>query len=426
MYKSREYHSRYIEEEVRYAAKNSKVVLIVGARQVGKSTLLENLFPDYPVITFNPLEDVKSARKDPAFFLSQFDGPVILDEIQFAPELLAYIKIKVDQSGAMGQYFLTGSQNLSVLKSVAESMAGRVVIIELTPMIIYEVAQNFSMTNSGASPKHWLEHYLTNPQSVILQAGGTVSGMVLTEAVWRGGYPGVLGKDERWFSRYFSGYLKTYIERDVRTQTDVEQLMKFEHFVALLAALTAKEINYTELGRDIAAHGSTARRWLEIVRATYLWRDVSPFVGNTIKRVTTKTKGYFIDTGFACQLLRITSPEHLLGHPMFGFLFETYISNMLFSVLQAVPFSVGQYHWRTNGGAEVDLVLEHGNALYPIEIKVSSVLGKHDARGLRAFRETYASGPQKVMPGIIVYSGADCYWVEPDVLAVPWNLLMRS
>ncbi len=123
------YKRRLVEQRVLYAATKSKVVVLVGARQVGKSTLLKNLFPNYPMITFNPLEDVHGARRDPGLFLSQFPAPLILDEIQFAPELLAYIKIKVDQSDAKGQYFLAGSQNLSVLRSEAESMAGRAVVI---------------------------------------------------------------------------------------------------------------------------------------------------------------------------------------------------------------------------------------------------------------------------------------------------------
>lgn len=421
------YKRRLIEEEVRYAAARSKVVVLVGARQVGKSTLLRNLYPDYPMITFNPLEDVKNARRDPALFLSQYSGPVILDEIQFAPELLAYLKIKVDQSDAKGQYFLAGSQNLSVLKSVAESMAGRAVVIEMAPMTVFEIVQTFSFDAAQTVvPRHWLEHYLADPQQVSKQSAGTLKEKTITQALWRGGFPDLIDEQERWFKRYFEGYLKTYIDRDVRTMADVEQLMKFEHFVALLAALTAKEINYTELGREIDAHGQTARRWLEIMRATYLWHDVAPFVGNTIKRVTKKTKGYFIDTGFACQLLRIASPDQLLGHPATGFLFETYVFNMLSVVRSTLPFATNVYHWRSDGGAEVDLVIEYGNALYPIEVKMKSSPTGNDARGLKAFRETYKNGPMRVMPGIIVYAGADCYWLDHDVLAVPWNLVMKK
>lgn len=420
------YKHRYIEEEIRFVAAHAKVVLLVGPRQVGKSTLFQNLFPNYPVVTFNPEQDVLNARKDPQYFLDQFKGPVILDEIQFAPELLAYLKIKVDQSDAKGQYFLTGSQNLSVLRNVSESMAGRVVMVQLTPMMAYEIAECFDMTEQGPSPRHWLESYLEHPAQMVERAHGLMNNLTTTQAIWRGGYPGLMDMPERGISRFFESYLATYVSRDIRTQAGVEQIEKFRHFVALLAALTGQEINYSQLGREITSHRDTAERWLNMVRATYMWRDVVPYVGNTIKRITGKSKGYFVDTGLACFLLRIADPLQLLGHPMHGALFETYVSNMIFSVLNTLSSNHGIYHWRTGNGGEVDIVLEQGNCLYPIEIKASSNLTKHDARGLRAFRETYQAGPARVAPGVIVYAGADCYWLDRDVIAVPWNLIMKK
>jgi len=305
-------------------------------------------------------------------------------------------------------------------------MAGRVMIVRLTPMIAYELAERFRMTAQGPSPRHWLEHYLQDPRQVIARFGGVVDDFTATQAIWRGGYPGTIDLADRTLGHFFDSYLETYVSRDIRTQAMADQIEKFRHFVALLAALTGQEINYSELGREITSHRDTAERWLDMVRATYLWRDVPPYVGNTIKRVTRKGKGYFVDTGLACFLLRIIQPIQLLGHPQHGALFETYVGNMLFSILNTLPFQPGIYHWRSSGGGEVDLVLELGNTLYPIEIKGSSSLTKHDARGLRAFRDTYEAGEKKVMAGIIVYAGRDCYWLDDEVLAVPWNALMKE
>lgn len=338
-----------------------------------------------------------------------------MDEVQFVPELLSYIKIIVDQSDAKGQYFLTGSQNLSVLKSVAESMAGRVAIIEVWPMI----------PGNGLS-RHWLEQYLTEPQALFDKAAGCLPDMLLIDALWRGGFPALLNVKERGFARYFTGYLSTYIDRDIRTMAQIEDIMKFENFVSVLAALTAEEINYEKIGREIAAQGSTARRWLNFLGATYMWRDARPFEGNAIKRVAGRTKGYFIDTGLACQLLHIASPHQLLGHPRLGYLFETYINNMVVAVLQSLPFGVGKYHWRAHSQAEVDIVLESGNTLYPIEVKIKASLSKHDSRGIKAFQESYKDGPRKVTFGLIVYAGNTCYWVSEGVLAVPWNLMLKE
>lgn len=411
------YHHRFIEQEVIAAAQAFKVVLLLGARQVGKSTLLANLFPQYPVITFNPIEDVQGARNNPKLFLKQFTGPVIFDEIQYAPELLAYLKIAVDSSLHPGQYFLTGSHNLNMLKTVAESMAGRVAIIELSPFTHDERMRAQAHT-------HWLSHYLDSPTTLPSQVCAPSES--LTQWLWRGGFPGLLTIPETQYQRFFKSYLHTYIERDIRSAQEIEGLMSFEHFISLLAALSAQEINYTQLGREIAVAGKTAQRWLELARATYLWRDIPAYTGNTIKRITQKRKGYFIDTGLACFLHRISAPTELLGHPLAGSLFETAISNTIHAVLETISGGARLFHWRTNGGAEVDLVLMRDNKLFPIEIKLKGTLTKHDARGLNAFMQTYAHTTTPVMPGLIIYGGSDCYFLDEHIIALPWNARLTT
>jgi len=422
------YYSRYIEQEVRFVADHFKVVLLVGARQVGKSTLLKNMFPAIPCITFNPVDDVHNVRKDPGFFLQQFTGPVIFDEVQFAPELLAYIKLKVDESPSMGQYFLTGSQNLSLLKTVAESMAGRVAIIELKPMIPYELKQAFTFSDQGIVPKHWLEHYLDDPLTLRQKCTKPLETGPLIHTLWRGGYPGLITLPDTAVARYFDGYFQTYVDRDIRTLAAIDELRRFEDFVSILAVLTAQEINYSQLGREIDMNGKTAQRWLQFLLATYMWRDVPPYLGNLIKRVSRKRKGYFIDTGLACKLMHIFAPEQLLSHPASGALFETHVSNMIYAILQALPFGAGFYHWRSNGGAEVDIVLHRGTVLYPIEVKMKSYVSKNDIRGIKAFQDTYRGTIRgmTVALGIVVYAGTDCYFVDETVLAMPWNMMCKA
>lgn len=415
------YKKRLIEDRISAAARSFPVVLVVGARQVGKSTTLQTLFSDLPVVTFNPTKDVQGARSNPELFLNQFETPVILDEIQFAPELLAYLKIRVDQqAGKKGLYFLTGSQNLSVLKSVAESMAGRVAIIEMGPMTPSE-----KYTEKKTSSPHWLEHYFSDPQTISQKVRSVENIPSLTECIWRGGYPGLIDVEDGMMRSYFDGYLQTYIDRDVRTLTDTDRIVQFENFVSILAALSAQEVNYNQLGREIGVVGKTAQRWLDVLQSTYMWRDVQPYVGNTIKRVSGRRKGYFVDTGFACQMHRISSPQAVLGHPLCGALFETMVNNVLYAVTQALSFGVTQYHWRTAGGAEVDIVFEFDGKLFPVEVKMSSQVSKYDARGIRAFQQTYQDSKYRVMPGLIVYAGTDCYQVEKNITALPWHALCK-
>ncbi len=408
------YLARHIEKKVELLSQHFKVILVTGARQVGKSTMLSHIFPKLKNIIFDPVQDLYGARSDPDLFLQNFASPIILDEIQYAPELLPAIKRVVDQADKKGQYFLTGSQNLNVLKTVSESMAGRVGIIHLDGMTPYEKSQKTSLQ------EHWLYHYLKDPLSLIQQftKGGDVQ---LFEALWRGNLPGLLEFPNTLVPTYFSSYIQTYLERDVRLLENIKDLNEFDRFLGLSAALTAQEINYSQLGREIGISPHTAERWLALLQSTYQWRAVLPYSGNTIKRLTKKPKGYITDTGIACYLQRVSSPEALARHPLLGALFETFVVNLIFSLSNDLEMSPQFYHWRTGGRAEVDLILEKDGALYPVEIKCKTVLSKKDLSGIYAFKETYSSN--NIMPALVIYAGKDCYQIDKDIIALPWHTL---
>jgi len=190
-----------------------------------------------------------------------------------------------------------------------------------------------------------------------------------------------------------------------------------------MAALTAQEINYTQLGREIAVTEPTAKRWIALLKQSFQWRDIPAFDQNSTKRVTQNQKGYFTDTGLACYLQQISTPTALQTHPLRGALFETYIANTIEALLQSMPFEAKLYHWRSKSGAKVDLIIALDGKLYPIVIKIQSRLSKHDARGLRTFRQAYASSTTPVMPGIIIYTGRTCFRIDEHTLALPWNAI---
>ena len=410
------YRTRHAERKLKLLAQHFKAVLVTGARQVGKSTLLSHVFPDVKQVVFDPVQDVYQARSDPDLFLDSFPPPAILDEIQFAPELLSALKRRVDRSEAPGQYFLSGSQNLAVLRSVSESMAGRVGILHLEGMTLDE------MLGHGAE-SGWLEHYLTQPDSLCERSVGIRrEAGSLTRCLWRGGLPGLLDAPDELVPDFFTSYVQTYVERDVRRMEDVRELADFGRLIGLAGALTGQEINATKLGRDIGVSRNTARHWLDLLTYTYQWREVFPYHGSAVKRIAKRRKGYLSDTGLACWLQRVSSPEALAASPLLGAIFETWVVNAVhhqFVTLAVPPIA---YHWRTVGGAEVDIVLERDGRLYPIEVKCKTHLNGHDTRGLRAFRETY--GPERVMPGLIVYAGEGCYRVNPHTTALPWNAVV--
>ena len=409
------WYNRHLELKIKAMAKNFKVILVVGARQVGKSSLLTHLFPNLMHITFDPYSDQYGAKDDPELFLKNFPSPIILDEVQYMPELLSAIKRQVDKSDQKGQYLLTGSQNFSMLKNAAESMAGRVGIIELNGLTYFEEIQK--------PQGHWLKAYLDEPMNLVKNVQKQEDKKVF-QAIWKGQFPGIFDIDEQLIPDYFASYVQTYLERDVRIFEDVSDIDKFDRFIRLCAAMTAQEINDAEFGRDLGLSSPTIKRWRARLESSYQWLEIPPYHGNTIKRLSKKKKGYFCDTGIACYLQRIPSSLTLASHPSLGALFETYCVRMLATLSTTMSPSPFLYHWRSSAGAEVDLVLDYNGCLYPIEIKCKSVLTKHDARGIQAFNDTY--GNQAVAPCIILYTGDYPIWLTENIIALPWNSILSS
>ena len=415
------YKHRYIEEQVRQMASFFKVILVVGARQVGKSTMLKNMFPHLRHITFDQTNLPPEITTDARSYLDRLPTPIIFDEIQFAPQLLNAIKIKVDETEQTGQYFLSGSQNFSMLKSVSESMAGRVGILNLENMSLLEAYDFYKQEHT------WLHHYLTNPNDVLksehLQE--RTQSISLVEALYRGNMPrALLSPNTSFLKNYFMAYMNTYINRDIRLIAQPREIGDFTNFIRLCAARTGREINLSHFGREIDITHKTAKNWLQMLYQTYQWFDCPAFSKNATKRLSKRSKGYMPDTGLACYLLRISSPEELADHEMRGPLFETWVFNAIRQQMTALDMEPYLYHWRSANGAEVDVVLSMNGRLYPIEIKAKRSLTLHDTRGLQAFRNTFPH--ERIQTGLIIYGGTQVYRLSENVIALPWNAVVRK
>lgn len=405
-YKTRFAHARLVEY-----AKWFRAVMVLGARQVGKTTLLRQVFPEMRLITFDPVQDIHGARSDPDLFLDSFPPPLILDEIQYAPELFAALKRRLDLSDRPGQYLLTGSQNPTALRQVAESMAGRVGILELDGFALAEQA-------GGGGGMPWLKVWLESGGATEPARYGVFpvpSG--LFSVLWRGSMPGLGEVPDHMVQPYLRSYVNTYVERDVRVVGDIREVGAFGEFVALCCALSAQEVNRAHFGRELGLAPATVQKWLGILKATYQWHESPGFSGNAVKRLSGKSKGYVADTGLACLLQRLSSLEALSASPLRGALFETWAVNEIRKQCSTLSAPPGLYHWRTAGGSEVDVVLDWNGVQYPVEIKCKTQLSGHDIRGVRAFRQTY--GVQ--VPGIVIYAGDACRKLDDLTLAMPWN-----
>lgn len=411
------YFERLITNKLRDLFNNFPVVIIAGARQVGKSTLLEHVYPEMDRVVFDPITDIENARQDPELFLNNKRTPLILDEIQYAPELIPSIKRRIDKNKIAGQYLITGSQQWEMMKLLSESLAGRCAILDLEGFCLSEIG--------GVLDGGWLVKWLEGSKNISAKIFSRCKLPFSTyEQLWRGFLPDAQFLKENLIPDFLSSYLRTYIERDVRLMSEVSDLQQFGRFFRLATAMSAQEINFSQFGREIGVTPQTASRWLNILTATFQWFEIQSYSGNTIKRISNKPKGYASDTGLICLSQAIASPNSIGGHPLWGHIFETAVVNDIRRQTLAMNTKPNFYHWRSHGGAEVDLLIEWNGNFYPIEIKGKTNPTKGDAKGIEAFKETYPKLPVKF--GLIVAPADSFYAIKDDIYVMPWDASKSS
>jgi uncharacterized protein len=410
---------RHLQERLARLFAQFPAVCVVGARQVGKSTLISKLFaPDADAVVFDPVSDIENARRDPDLFFDNHPArPLVLDEIQCAPEVVAALKRRIDANRAPGQFLLTGSQQWGVIRALAESLAGRVAFVELEGFSAAELA------GAGVG-ETWLRAWLEDPES-LARTGveRPADAPSLYDLLWRGALPGAHALELDAVPALLAGYQRTYVERDVRSLAAPADVAQFSRFFQLASALTAQEVNRSHFGREIGVTPQTAARWLDVLRGTYQWFELPAFHGNLVKRVSSKAKGYFGDTGLACAAQHISSPRALAGHPLLGALFETAVVAELRKLAAALPVPPAFHHWRTAGGAEIDVLLERDGTLYPMEIKLTSRPSRADARGIGALRKAHPE--LRIAPGLVVAPTERLARISEHDCAMPWNGLVQ-
>lgn len=408
------YRTRLLSTRLLRLTEHFPVTVVSGARQVGKTTLLKHLFPGHDYVVFDASLDLEGARRDPDLFLRNHPPPLILDEIQYAPELVSAIKRLVDRSsGATGHYILTGSQQWQVLRTLSESLAGRAAFLDL---------QGFSLQELSDADSCWLPIWLDSPDQFLewSRSAPRYPGE-LTSWLWKGFLPGTQPLPGDLITDFWTGYHRTYIERDARMMGEVQNWQEFGRFMGLVTALTAQEINYSQLGREIGITPQTSKRWLKILEATFQWRELPAFSGNSVKRVSSRPKGHISDTGLACYHARVSSPRMLASNPRFGSLFESAMVQELYKQAAASGITPTWYHWRSAGGAEIDLLLEQDDILYPFEFKLTTRPSKRDVSGMAACKAAYPQ--RRIGKGAVICAVEKPYWITEDCMAIPWNML---
>lgn len=400
------YIPRALEPALRQAARQFPAIVLTGPRQSGKTTLLKHIFgKSAGYVSLEPPDVRAAAAADPRGFLDLHPPPVILDEVQYAPDLLPYIKERIDQRRqAHGRYFLTGSQNLLLTQQVTESLAGRVAMLRLLPLSQRE------QQRSPLSPLPWeaTDHRPTLPR---------LASRDLWANILRGGYPELSAEPDRDVSLWYSSYLQTYLERDVRSLRQVGDLTSFQSFLRSLAARAGQLLNLTDMARDLGVAVNTAKAWLSVLEATFQVIVLRPYHANVGKRLVKTPKVYFTDTGILCHLAGLKDPHHAAGGPLGGALLETAV---LIEIVKAFVNRAEEpqiYFWRTSAGVEVDLVIETAGKLIPIEVKLSATPRPPMASGIRTFQEDFG---KKAGPGYLVHPGDATLPLAPHVIALPF------
>jgi hypothetical protein len=402
---SERYIARSLEPVISRAMREFPVVVLIGPRQAGKTTLLKHLVgAEMPLISLEPPDVRAAAIHDPRGFLSLYPPPVVYDEIQYAPELLPYIKERVDaRRDQPGQFILTGSQNLLLMQQVTESLAGRSAVLKLLPLTGREIA------GDPQRPLPWDMNHI--PAGSDALAYGDLWGQIL-----RGHYPELAANPQRDARLWQASYVQTYLERDVRNLRNVGDLTQFQVFLRSLAIRSAGLLNLSDLARDTGIAANTARDWLAILEASFQVFLLRPYFVNLGKRLVKSPKVYFTDTGLLCYLVGLRDGEHAAAGPMGGELLENLVVAELFKTSLHRGEEPAMYFWRTAAGAEVDLVLESQAGLIPVEIKASATARPDMAREISAFRRLFGD---RAGSGYVIYTGPVVLPLGAGTLALP-------
>ena len=386
-----------------------KVVLVTGARQVGKTTMLQHVLPEnFRYVTLDDPRAGVLAREDPVLFFDANRLPVAVDEVQRVPELFQQVKFLVDQSPEVGRVVLTGSQAFHLMQGVSESLAGRVAILEMTGMSLRE------LTGCGGRGPYVPSEVgddgrCESPENLDLWA-----------TIHRGSMPRLMDPSVSW-DAFYTGYVRTYLERDVRDLITVKDEASFYHFLVACAARTGRLVNHSDLARGAGVDTKTAQSWLSVLQASGVVRLLRPFWSNATKRLTKTPKLYFTDTGLACHLLGWSSPETLRRGAMAGHVFETFVvGEIIKSYLNAGGDARNVHFYRDARQREIDLIIQEGRVLHPVEIKTSATVTREAVAGFSVLNDV---GDYDVGAGAVICQTREPYPVTATVKAVPvWSI----
>ncbi len=403
------YIHRHIETKIMELSKSYPVILITGPRQSGKTTMLRHLIDfektQREYVSLDDLNLREMAQNDPALFLQIHKPPILIDEVQNAPNLFIYIKKTVDEHKKAGEFWLTGSQVFKLVQGVSESLAGRVALLHMSPLSQREI--------NGVPPKSFkvdLNVFADDSKSI-----PAVSTPEIYEKIWRGCMPSVVSGQYTDRNIFYSSYISTYIERDIRELVGALNALKFNRFITAVAARTAQMLNYNAVAEDADIDVSTAKSWMNILEMLGVIFLLYPYSNNVLKRTIKTPKVYFYDTGLVCYLTKWSSPEVAENGAMNGALLENYAVTEIVKSYQNVGLDPFLYYYRDRDCKEIDLIIEGDGKLCPLEIKKTAI---PDKRLVKVF-DVLNKSPLQVGTGAILCMAEQFGAIDKNNLIVP-------
>jgi len=377
--------TREIETLIKEYSRQFRSLLVVGPRQTGKSTLVKKVFSSKPYVSLENIDERVLAENDPRAFLNRFPKGAILDEVQRAPQLFNYLQEIIDNSDEDGLFILTGSNNLLLQNNISQSLAGRVGIIDLLPLTVQEI-EKFGKTNFS-----------------------------LNELIFRGSYPEIYDK-KRKPTLWYPAYIRTYVERDVRLIKNIENTLLFTKFLKICAGRVGQQTNVSALSNECGIDVKTVNSWLSVLESSFVIKLLQPYFKSFNKRIVKTSKLYFYDTGLACSLLNIKNTNELALSHFKGALAENFILMELLKQMKNKGASEDIYYWRDNKGVEVDVLIDYGNNLLPIEIKSAQTFNNDFLTNIKKFN-SYSN----VDVGWIIYDGKLEFETENGMQIKNWR-----
>lgn len=358
-------YKRSLSHRIQRISEQFPVLLLTGPRQVGKTTLLEMCSSgDRNYVTLDDLAERDLARTDPALFLQSHKAPLIIDEVQYAPELFSAIKVIVDREKKPGMFWLTGSQKFHLMQGITESLAGRVAILDLLGLSQAEIDGRSETVEPFLPTLQWIEQAKE-------KAGASKELKEVYRQIWSGSFPALYqNPDPLYRDTFYRSYIQTYIQRDVKDILSITDDVTFNRFLGAIAARTGQLLNFSDIARDVDIDHKTAKAWLSVLETSGLVYLLQPYYHNVTKRLVKTPKLYFLDTGLCSYLTQWPTPESLEAGTMSGAILETYLfSEILKSYWHSGVSDRGFYYYRDTDQKEVDLIIETGEAIYPVEFK---------------------------------------------------------